>query len=203
MRVKSGLYRALGLSLTLALPASLLAQGSEEPMVAKPKVRSFFSTEVLFPRSQDRDISVTTVEFGRSILYPSGFELQARGGLGHTSGSRADYPTLGQNANSTTTGLVAGIGARYYTKIGPKWQLFADGTLQVYWSPGNPFPAGGTAIDGFMRGGFGLSYEVPYGYSCEFIWRPIAHMSNGGKGADVNPAWNGQGFGISISKRIK
>ncbi|HLP00198.1 MAG TPA: hypothetical protein VK171_16495 [Fimbriimonas sp.] len=158
------------------------------------------TVEHLNSSESDKSISLTTLELSKPILLGKLVEPHLRFGLLVAQGSRTDYPSTGASTSSNAVGVIAGVGLR--TKLLSQGQFVfgLDGTLQFEWSPGSPIPVGGTAVNGFARGGFFLAHRLPGGDRLEMIWRPYAHLSNGGEGGTRNPGWNGRGLGVSYRR---
>lgn len=202
-------------TLTAALAATILAAApalAAEP--ARPAdgegwlARQFtieekawiFSAEYLSPTLYNRPIDLYALEAARAWRFHSGFELQLRGGLVHTEGDRSDDPADGEGRDSSTTGITGGVGLRYYVIDYRQLHAFLDGSMQFYWAQGQPFPSGGSAINGLLRGGGGFAYDLGPNYAIEVLYH-YAHVSNGGK-PPQNPTWEGQGAMIGLRWRF-
>lgn len=159
-----------------------------------------FNFSYYYPTHLNRPMDFYSLEAARTWKLALGLELQLRGGMGHTAGSRADDPADGESRDSTTTGITGGVGFRYHFLDIDRVHAFGDALLEFYWAQGQPFPSGGTAIDGFLRAGGGIGYDISPRYAIEATWH-YAHISNGGK-PPQNPTWEGQGYGIALRYRL-
>jgi hypothetical protein len=144
----------------------------------------------------DRHIDVAILEAARDWRYWGGLELQVRGGIFHSTGIRTDAP-LGVAPDSTATGVSAGGGIRYYPLDLHRVHLFLDASVQILVTPGQQFPAGGSGLNGFLRGGAGVSYDFSRRFTLEAIYQ-VAHVSNASGGGPQNPGWSGQGGCLSV-----
>ncbi|UDF04987.1 hypothetical protein [Asticcacaulis sp. AND118] len=159
-----------------------------------------FGADYYSPSHENRPIDVVSLEATRSWQYRSGLELQLRGGLMHTDGIRTDYPPDGEGLDSTTTGVTGGLGFRYNAINIDRAHLFVDAMYQVYWSPSQPFPSGGSGINGYLRWGGGLGFDVTPSSTIE-IANHFGHISNGGK-PPQNPTWEGHGISVNWRRRF-
>jgi hypothetical protein len=150
------------------------------------------------------DIDVELLEAARVWRFAGGLELQARGGLFHANGSRSSRDVFLDgiaSGDSSVTGITGGGVIRFYVlTLGPA-RVFADGSAQVLYTPGDVFPAGGTGVNGLLRAGAGLSYDVSPNLTVEAAYH-LAHVSNGSGLTARNPIWNGQGVGLGLRYRF-
>ena len=178
------------------------------PAHAETRTDTFFSLaeeawevgfEYFFPLQDFREIDVATLQANRAWRFAKGLELQAGGGIFQSIGNRTDRPP-GLASYSTVTGLSAGGGIRYrFVHRGPV-VLFIDGSVQVLLSPKEPFPAGGSGLNGFLRGGAGFSYDVNPSFAVVFVYH-VAHVSNASGIVPQNPGWSGHGGGVIVRFR--
>ena len=159
-----------------------------------------FSTGYYAPTQRFRDINLKTFELARAWRFSSALELRAEGGLFRADGTRNDAPS-GISPDSTATGMSGGLGVRLVAiDLGPA-HLFAEGSAHILWTPSQPFPAGGTGVNWFLRGGGGLSYDLAPRLAIEVGYHR-AHVSNSSGLAPQNPQWNGQGGFLSLQRRF-
>ena len=160
-----------------------------------------FSAGYYAPTQSHRDINLKTFELARAWCFSSPLELRAEGGLFRADGTRDDAPS-GISPASTATGVSGGLGGRLVViNLGPA-HLFAEGSAHILWTPSQPFPAGGTGVNWFLRGGGGLSYDVAPRFAIELGYHR-AHVSNSSGGSvPQNPQWNGQGGFLSLRYRL-
>lgn len=159
-----------------------------------------FSTGYFASTQIHRDINLKVLEVARAWRFSSALELRAEGGLVRADGTRDDAP-IGISSDSTATGVSGGLGARFtVVDIGPA-HLFAEGSAHILWTPSQPFPAGGTGVNWFLRGGGGLSYDLAPRLAIEVGYHR-AHVSNSSGLAPQNPQWNGQGGFLSLQRRF-
>jgi hypothetical protein len=178
------------------------------PAPAGSRTDTFFSLaeeawevgfEYFFPLQDFREIDVATLQANRVWRFAKGLELQAGGGIFQSIGNRTDRPPGGAS-DSTATGLSGGGGIRYrFVHLGPV-VLFIDGSAQILLTPKEPFPAGGSGLNGFLRGGAGLSYDVNPSVAVGFVYH-VAHVSNASGIVLQNPGWTGQGGGVIVGFR--
>jgi hypothetical protein len=159
-----------------------------------------YSATYLSPTLYNRPMDMVAVEAARAWDLPYQFEVQIRGGVAHTMGERSDDAPYGEGRDSTTTGITGGVGLRYNMIEFRSVHIFAEAIAQFYWGQGQPFPAGGSAINGFLRAGGGVGYDISASYRIEAYYH-AAHISNGGK-PPHNPTWEGEGGGIAVRYRF-
>lgn len=187
----------LGASPALAQDIPVLGPVTEEAWV--------FETEHFTPRGDFqqaiRDLDAVSVSAMRAWRYASGLELQLGGGVFHASGTTSELFSPDPPMDSGADGIRAGGRIRYnFPELGPV-QPFVDGYAGVLWTPGSPFPAGGTAVNGMATWGGGMEFAVDDRWAVEAGWRN-QHISNGGGLVDYNPAWDSQGAFISLRRTI-
>ncbi len=150
------------------------------------------------------NIDAGILEIIRSWRFKHRLELQGRGGVFQSSGSRSQTAVVNNglaSGDSTVTAIIGGGAVRFYLlDLGPT-HLFAEGIAQILYAPNQEFPAGGTGLNGFLRGGGGLSCDLSKQYTIEAVFH-VANVSNGSGNVPQNPVWNGQGGGLSIRRRF-
>ncbi len=156
--------------------------------------------EYLVPIQSHRRITIMTLQVARAWRFSEGLELQAGGGLFQSNGIRTDVPA-GVSSDSTATGVSAGGGIRYQLVHLAPVSLFVDGSLQILLTPEQPFPAGGSGINGFLRGGLGLSCDLTSKFAVEVVYH-VAHVSNASGVSPQNPGWTGQGGELTLRYRL-
>ncbi len=145
----------------------------------------------------NRDVAITVVEAQRAWSVYGPFEIRAGGGLAYASGTTSEPFSGVPPQEVSTTALTAGAELRLNLLERENLRLFVDGSANVLWSPGDPFPPGGTGVNGFLRYGVGANYRVQSGLSIEGGYHR-AHISNGAGVVEHNPAWNGHGGFIAV-----
>jgi hypothetical protein len=156
--------------------------------------------EYFVPIQSYRPIDVAILQLARAWRFSGGLELQVGGGIFQSFGNRTDLPA-GASTDSTVTGGSAGGGIRYQlVRLAPV-ALFVDGSLQILLTPKEPFPAGGSGLNGFLRGGLGLSCDLTSRFALEIVYH-VAHVSNASGEEPQNPGWTGQGGGVMIRYRF-
>lgn len=148
-----------------------------------------------------RDIDVVMLSMMHGWRTNSGIELQLGGGVLVADGIRWEPLTADPPRDSQAYGLAAGGLVRYNLPKMLGVTPFVDGAVQVLWTE-RPFPAGGSAVNGFIR--FGGGFELPIGATDALdVGYRRAHISNGGSDSTVNPAWNGEGLFLSWRKQVR
>lgn len=193
------------------LPSPATAPGSTpttQPLEADGGRDSFFSlaedawevgAEYFVPIQSYRPIDVAILQLARAWRFSGGLELQAGGGIFQSFGNRTDL-AAGAPTDSTATGVSAGGGIRYQlVRLAPA-ALIVDGSLQLLLTPRQPFPAGGSGLNGFLRGGLGVSCDLTPSFALELVYH-VAHVSNAAGGAPQNPGWTGHGGGAAVRYR--
>ena len=146
-------------------------------------------------------INVEALDLARAWRLGNVLELQGRLGAFHAEGTRLDAPYV-HDSNSTTTGATLGIGSRLYPFAVQRLRMFIEGSVEILYTPGgSDFPAGGTGINAFLRGGGGVQCQITTQLALEAHFE-YAHVSNGGGSVPQNPMWNGRGGGISIRRTL-
>ncbi len=164
-----------------------------------------FETEYWSPRGDFtdaiRDLHGVSVTAMRAWRFASGFETQLGVGLLGVEGTTQELFSSDPPRDSDVLGLRAGGRVRYnFPAIGAV-RPFADGYAGVLWSPDNPFPAGGTSVNGVATWGGGAEITLGKRWSIEGGWRN-QHISNGGGLVDYNPAWDSQGAFIGLRRTL-
>jgi hypothetical protein len=147
----------------------------------------------------NRDITLMSLEGLRSWEFQYGLEAMAGGGVFIATGTRTD---LGWAApiKSDAYGVALGGGLRWYVFNLAGVRPFGDGFVNFAYTPTHPFPAGGSAVNGYLRAGGGVRYDISKQYALEAGFH-LAHVSNGGGLVPGNPAYNGQGWFLNMRWR--
>ncbi len=158
-------------------------------------------------QSERNNIRVQVVEGVRSWGSARGLELQMRGGLFHSEGARNASNIEKSNlasGDSRATGVIGGGAVRLYPLNLGAARLFAEGSVQILYTSfgsNSVFPAGGTGVNGFLRAGAGVAFDVSPRLTLEAAYH-LAHVSNGSGLTPQNPMWNGSGGGLAIRRRF-
>lgn len=149
--------------------------------------------------SRNRDITVLSLSVLRSWEFRYGLELQAGGGLFIARGTRNE-PGWSNPIASDAYGVSLGGTVRWYAW--EFWHLrpFGEATVHVTYTPSHPFPAGGSAVNGYLRAGGGLRADLTSRTGLEAGYH-LSHLSNGGGLVPGNPAYNGHGFFLNLRWR--
>ncbi len=148
-----------------------------------------------------RDLEGVSLSAMRAWRFSSGLEFQLGGGLFHADGTTTELFSPTPPVESGADGIRAGGRIRYnFPELGPA-RPFVDGYAGVGWTPGSPFPAGGTAVNGLATWGGGVAFAVDNRWAVEAGWRN-QHISNGGGLVEHNPAWDSQGAFLSLRRTI-
>jgi len=197
--------RTLVLTPLLALGFVWPAAAGELP--GKPPIEHawVFEAEGLTPRDDFgdafRDIDAVTLSAMRSWRHSDGLELQLGGGFFLASGVRGEPFSSEPPADSDAAGVKAGGRLRYnFPAVGPV-RPFADAYAGVVWTPGSPFPAGGTAVNGQATWGGGVEVALDDRWAIETGYRQ-QHLSNGGGLVDYNLAFNSHGPFVGLRRRL-
>jgi hypothetical protein len=192
------------------LPATGSGPGwAIQPLYAERATDTFFSlaedawevgAEYFVPIQSYRPIDIMILQLARAWRFSGGLELQVGGGIFQSFGNRTDLPA-GVSTDSTVTGVTGGGGARYQLVRMAQVALFVDGSVHVLLTPRQPFPAGGSGLNGFLRGGLGLSCELTSRFALEIVYH-IAHVSNASGEERQNPGWTGHGGGVTVRYRL-
>jgi hypothetical protein len=150
---------------------------------------------------QFRDIDITAASLMRGWRTSSGFELRLGGGLWLANGTRWEPLTDEPPRDSDAFGLTLGGLIRYNLPELFSVRPFVDASAQFLWAE-RPFPADGSAVNGFVRWGGGFAVRFDERRSLEFGYR-LAHVSNGGPTSTQNPAWDGDGFFLGLRQKVK
>lgn len=175
------------------IPGIAHAQSEEEG--ARWRLRA----ELYGSRDPDRPIDAGVIMGERILPLAPGFDLALGAGVLVAQGDRAD--TGQPPVNSDATGFVAGGTLRLApVSLGPV-RPFVEGSARVLYTFGDPFPAGGTSVNGFVGWGGGVMVAASQDLSLEAGYRRV-HISNGGGLVGYNPAWNGEGGFVGASYRF-
>lgn len=190
-------FALLAASSAFAQDVPILGAVTEEAWV--------FEVEHFAPRGDFqeaiRDLDGVSVSAMRAWRYSSGLELQIGGGLFRATGTTTELFSPDPPVESGADGIRAGGRVRYnFPQLGAA-RPFVDGYAGVLWTPGAPFPAGGTAVNGMATWGGGVEVAVDDRWAVEAGWRN-QHISNGGGLVDHNPAWDSQGAFLSLRRTI-
>jgi hypothetical protein len=148
---------------------------------------------------QFRDIRALSFELARSWRFTSGLEARMGGGWFRAQGETSEPLSSELPRQSNADGLSIAFGARY---VLPEWgrvRVFAEGVLGFVWTPGDPFPTGGTAVNGMTRWGAGATWRVSGDWSIDTGYRRM-HLSNGGGIVDHNPAWEAHNVYVGLRR---
>ena len=181
---------------------------ASQPLYAERATDTFFSlaedawevgAEYFVPIQSYRPIDIMILQLARAWRFSGGLELLVGGGIFQSFGNRTDLPP-GVSSDSTVTGVSGGGGARYQLVRLAQVALFVDGSVQVLLTPRQAFPAGGSGLNGFLRGGLGLSCDLTSRFALEIVYH-VAHVSNASGEAFQNPGWTGHGGGVTVRYR--
>jgi hypothetical protein len=156
------------------------------------------------PTQDHRDIDVMVLDLSDAWKFCRVFEFQGRFTLFHAHGSRTDAPS-GVDPDSTATGFAAGPAVRFYPfdVLGSeRVRPYLEGSAQFLFTPDtrDGFPSGGTAVNGFLRAGAGVKFQLGQRSAIEATYDWFSHASNGVGLVPQNPMWNGHGGGIALSR---
>ena len=146
------------------------------------------------------EINVEALDLARAWRLGNRLELQGRLGAFHAQGTRLDAADPSDD-NSTTYGATLGFGSRLYPLVVQRTRIFIEGSVEILYSQGSDFPAGGTGLNAFLRAGGGVQYQITTRLALEVHFE-YAHVSNGGGSVPQNPMWNGRGGGVSIRRSL-
>ena len=156
------------------------------------------------PTQEHREIDVIALDFMRSWRVVDAFELQRRLTLFHASGRRTDVP-YGVDPDSTATGVAFGVGGRFYPLhfLASPAKVFVEASAQVLYTPTKEeFPPGGTGLNGFLRVGGGLLFQIRPRLAIEASYQWYSHVSNASGLSPQNPMWNGHGGTLTLRKSL-
>jgi hypothetical protein len=156
------------------------------------------------PTQDHREIDVTALDFTRSWRVVNAFELQRRLTLFHASGKRSDVP-FGVDPDSTATGVAFGFGGRLYPLYLPASpaKVFVEASAQVLYTPTKEeFPPGGTGLNGFLRAGGGVLFQIRPRLAIEASYQWYSHVSNASGLSPQNPMWNGHGGTLTLRRSL-
>lgn len=202
---RTTIISALG-ALALFLPPAADAQEAGFPFIGAVTEESWvFETSHLSPRGDlqeaIRSLEAVSITAMRSWRFGSGVETQLGGGLFHAGGTTRDLFTPEPPRPSDADGLRAGGRIRYnLVRIGDV-EPFIDAYAGVLWTPGQPFPVGGTGVNGMFEWGGGFEAAASDKWSIAAGWRNN-HISNGGGMVKHNPAWDSNGAFLSVRRTI-
>lgn len=185
--------------------AANTARADDIPLLGGLEDQSWrYEATYFFPDSgfdeEFRDINVTLLEAWRAFSFTSGVELQLGGGAFIADGERTE-PFSDLVQESDAVGGAAGATLRYnLPALGP-FRPFADVSAQAVWTPDDPFPGGGTAVNGLAQWGAGVAYRMSPQWTVEAGYRQ-SHLSNGGGISSYNPAWEGDGVFIALRRSL-
>ena len=146
-----------------------------------------------------------TLDFSQAWQFRKVQNLELLGLLGvfKSHGTRGDPPP-GVSPDSTATGVTTGAGLRLYPLDVRSLHLYMEGLVEIDYILGNQvvFPAGGTGLNGFLRAGIGVLYDIGPKLGLE-IGLQLAHVSNAsGTSSNVNPQWNGRGVVLGLRRQF-
>lgn len=147
----------------------------------------------------NRDITVMSFSGARSWEFQYGLEAQLDAGLFIAQGTRNEID-YSQPIKSDAYGVNFGGGLRWYVFDLYGLRPFADGYVNIIYTPSHPFPAGGSAVNGYLRAGGGLRLDLSDRYAVEAGYH-LSHVSNGGGMVPGNPAYNGNGMFLNLRWR--
>jgi hypothetical protein len=147
----------------------------------------------------NRDITLVSAEALRSWEFHYGLEAMAGGGVFIANGTRTAEGTA-DRIRSDAYGVSFGGGLRWYPFVLYGVRPFGEGLVHIAYTPGHPFPNGGSAVNGYLRAGGGLRYDLSDRDAIEAGFH-LAHVSNGGGLVPGNPAYNGQGWFLNVRWR--
>jgi hypothetical protein len=147
----------------------------------------------------NRDITLASIEAWRTWEFHYGLEAQAGGGFFLANGTRTAEGTA-ETIRSDAYGVAFGGGLRWYGFGLYGLRPFGEGLVNIAYTPSHPFPAGGSAVNGYLRAGGGLRFDLSQRYAVEAGFH-LAHVSNGGGLVPGNPAYNGQGWFLNLRWR--
>jgi len=157
------------------------------------------------PSQNLRDIDVETLDFSQAWQFRKVQNLELLGLLGvfKSHGTRGDPPP-GVSPDGTATGVTTGAGLRLYPLDVRSLHLYMEGLVEIDYILGNQvvFLAGGTGLNGFLRAGIGVLYDLGPKLGLE-IGLQLAHVSNAsGTSSKVNPQWNGRGVVLGLRRQF-
>lgn len=147
----------------------------------------------------NRDIAVYTLNLERRWSFRYGTEFGANGGLFVADGTRNE-PGYAAPRDSDSIGVNLGGSARQYLFAWHGIRPFAEGYINVLYTPGHPFPVGGSGVNGFLRVGGGIRIDLTDAYAIETGYH-LSHISNGGGLEPSNPAYNGESLFLNLRAR--
>jgi len=145
---------------------------------------------------QNRDIDVEDFRVTRAWHFRRGLEAQFGGLAFRASGTRTTNTSPPSLEGSDALGLGFGPMGRWNLLEIKRVRFFGDAGPDVIFT-NNPFPAGGTNYDFFLRAGGGAAFRLNESYWLEagFRW---THISNGQGIGPGNPAWQGRGVAVAL-----
>ena len=156
------------------------------------------------PTQEHREIDVTALDFTRSWRVVNAFELQRRLTLLHASGRRSDVQ-YGVDSDSTANGVAFGVGGRLYPLyfLASPAMVFVEASAQVLYTPAKEeFPPGGTGLNGFLRAGGGVLFQIRPKLAIEASYQWYSHVSNASGLSPQNPMWNGHGGTVTLRRSL-
>ncbi|WP_081767021.1 acyloxyacyl hydrolase [Hylemonella gracilis] len=148
-----------------------------------------------------RDIHALSLESGLAWRFLSGLELRMNGGYFHAWGETSEPLSSDPPRRSDADGLTLSYGARYYFIELGRAHLYGEAVAGFVWTPGSPFPAGGTAVNGMTRWGAGGAWRLDGLWSVELGYRRT-HLSNGGGITAYNPAWEAHNLSLGLRRSL-
>lgn len=197
---------AFALAPALALLASAPALAQDIPILGAVTEEAWvFEAEHFTPRGDFqeaiRDLDGVSLSAMRAWRFSSGLEFQLGGGLFHADGTTTELFSPDPPLENSADGVRAGGRIRYnFPQLGSV-RPFVDGYAGVLWTPEQPFPAGGTSVNGMATWGGGVEVAIDDRWAVEAGWRN-QHISNGGGLVDYNPAWDSEGAFLSLRRTI-
>ncbi len=144
----------------------------------------------------NRDIDVENFRVTRAWHFRLGLEFQFGGLVFRASGTRTTDTSPPSLERSDALGLGFGPVGRWNFLQIKRLRLFGEAGPDLIFT-NNPFPAGGTKYDFFLRAGGGAAFRLNESYWLEASFR-WTHISNGQGIGPGNPAWLGQGVAVGL-----
>jgi hypothetical protein len=196
----------VALHIIATMSVSLRAHAQAWPFIGEVTERAWtHEVHGFTPRGgfheQFRDIHALSIETGPAWRFSSGLEMRMNGGYFHAWGETQEPLSNDPPRRSDADGLTLGYGARYYFLEWGHAQFHVEGVAGFVWTPGGPFPAGGTAVNGMTRWGVGGAWRLDSLWSVELGYRRT-HLSNGGGITAYNPAWEAHNLSLGLRRSL-